>query len=371
MFLLFSKIKKYFSPQPTKQKVFVGLSGGVDSSVTAYLLQQAGYDVTGVFIRTWQPPELPCTWRAERRDAMRVAGHLGIPFLQCDMVETYKNEVADYMIREYKLGRTPNPDVFCNKEVKFGGFLRWALERGADFVATGHYAQNLVHNGVHVVAMSPDMSKDQSYFLWTLTDAQLQHILFPVGHMHKDAVRAIARTAGLPVADKKDSQGVCFIGQLDMKDFLRTYVGPDKEGSVTTVDGVVIGTHPGAHLFTLGERHGFTIIKKSSSDDRYYIVAKDLQTNTLIVSPDIESYAKEHTASRVALTDVQLSYEPQKNKVYQAVIRYHGKPMACTIESYTDTHAVLVFEHPDATLALGQSVVVYDEGRIMLAGIKE
>ena len=357
--------------QKNKGKVFVGLSGGVDSSVSAYLLREAGYDVVGVFIRTWQPPELPCTWRAERRDAMRAAAHLGIPFMQCDLVETYRTEVAEYMIREYRAGRTPNPDVFCNKEVKFGGFVRFALEHGADAIATGHYAQIVTHDGVQVLAQGLDQSKDQSYFLWTLTNEQLEHVMFPVGHLHKDAVRKIAEEIALPNATKKDSQGVCFIGKLDMKDFLRTYVGPDKIGEVYSVEGVLVGTHPGAHLFTLGERHGFTVTDKNPSDEPYYVVAKDLEKNTLTVSHDITAYGHEHVSRNIVLTDILSAYTPNSGKKYSAVIRYHGTPIPCSVVPIVGATAKITFDYPDATLASGQSVVVYDEGRVMLAGIKQ
>ena len=195
--------------------VFVGVSGGVDSSVSAALLKDQGYSVVGVFIRTWQPDFIECTWRDERRDAMRVCAHLDIPFLECDAEDAYKNGVADYMIEEYKKGNTPNPDVMCNREVKFGVFWKFAKDHGADYIATGHYAVN--NNGLR---KSPDASKDQSYFLWTLTQDDLIHVLFPVGHLDKKDVRKLAEKYKLPTATKKDSQGVCFLGPLDMKEFL-------------------------------------------------------------------------------------------------------------------------------------------------------
>src|SRR3972149_2581934 len=201
-----------------KKMVFVGLSGGVDSSVTAALLKEQGYEVVGVFIKTWQPDFIECTWPEERRDAMRVAAHLDIPFLTFDLEKEYKKEVGDYMVSEYRAGRTPNPDVMCNKEIKFGAFLQKALAMGADFVATGHYAEISQIRNVFSLKKSPDPSKDQSYFLWTLTQEQLAHILFPIGHFKKTEVRKLAKKFALPVAEKKDSQGICFLGDIDLKD---------------------------------------------------------------------------------------------------------------------------------------------------------
>lgn len=275
-------------------KVFVGLSGGVDSAVSAALLQRAGYDVTGVYIKVWQPDWISCTWKEERRDAMRVAAHLKIPFITLDLEKEYKKGVIDYMLTEYATGRTPNPDVMCNREVKFGGFWKWAKERGADFVATGHYAQN-VNNGpsrrdpaVFSMLAGVDKNKDQSYFLWTLGKADLKHILFPIGHLTKPEVRKLATRFDLPNATKKDSQGLCFIGKVDIKDFLKHYLKKGDAstgvGDVLDTDGKVIGHHPGALFFTMGERHGFTITKKTTHDMPHYVVAKDMKKNTITVS---------------------------------------------------------------------------------------
>ena len=220
--------QKIRSMKPHKAKVFVGLSGGVDSAVSAAILQKAGYDIIGVYIKVWQPDWISCTWKDERRDAMRVAAYLGIPFVTLDLVKEYKEGVIDYMISEYSLGRTPNPDVMCNREVKFGGFWKWAKAHGADFVATGHYAQNIKDVttkkdsvktlGGYSLLAGEDKNKDQSYFLWTLNQKDLEHILFPVGHLEKIDVRKLATKFGLPNALKKDSQGLCFIGKVDIKE---------------------------------------------------------------------------------------------------------------------------------------------------------
>src|SRR3989338_8513859 len=260
-----------------KKIVFVGLSGGVDSAVSAALLQKTGYEVVGVFIRTWHPEFLECNEEEERRDAMRVAAHLDIPFLTFDLEDVYKKEVADYMIREYKAGRTPNPDVMCNKEVKFGAFMKKALAMGADFVATGHYAQvdgagNTFSNFTgeadrtfsreypashqyyskrfHLLCRGVDPGKDQSYFLWMLKQEQLKKVLFPVGHLKKTEVRKLAGKFKLPVAEKKDSQGICFLGAVDLKFFLKHYIKP-KKGKVVNEKREVIGHHDGVVFHTL------------------------------------------------------------------------------------------------------------------------
>ena len=205
--------------QVMREKTFVGLSGGVDSSVSAALLKKQSFEVVGVFIKTWHPDFLECNEEEERRDAMRVAAHLDIPFLTFDFEKVYKKEVADYMIAEYRAGRTPNPDVMCNKEVKFGAFLKKALSIGAQYIATGHYAQN--KNNKLMKANDPE--KDQAYFLWTLNQKQLSKIIFPVGHLKKTEVRKLAKKFNLPVSEKKDSQGICFLGEVDLKKFLKHY----------------------------------------------------------------------------------------------------------------------------------------------------
>jgi tRNA-specific 2-thiouridylase len=235
-------------------KVFLGLSGGVDSAVSGALLKERGFEVTGVFIRIWSPEWLGCTSREDRLDAMRVAAHLGIAYREIDLTEKYKKEVVDYMIREYKVGRTPNPDVFCNKYIKFGVFFDWAITEGADFVATGHYARVENQKGIFKMLSGCDKSKDQSYFLWTLTQKQLSKTIFPVGDLKKSQVRALAKKYKLPNAGRKDSQGLCFVGPVDVKDFLATYA-PQKKGNVLDEKGNVIGEHPGALFFTIGERH--------------------------------------------------------------------------------------------------------------------
>jgi tRNA-uridine 2-sulfurtransferase len=341
-----------------KKTVFVGVSGGVDSSVSAQLLKEAGYTVVGVFIRTWTPDFIECTWRDERRDAMRVCAHLNIPFLECDAEDAYKKGVADYMIEEYKKGNTPNPDVMCNREVKFGVFWNFAKSHGADYIATGHYAIN--DNGLR---KGNDDSKDQSYFLWTLTKEDLAHTLFPIGHLEKSEVRKLAEKYNLPTAQKKDSQGVCFLGPLDMKDFLKHYI-ESHTGDVVDLEGNIIGTHDGAVFFTLGERHGFTLSKHSNNDVPLYVASKDIKKNTITVSSELEQNNKDIYSYE--LRNVNWIKIPEENIEYTAQIRYHGEQLLCTIS--VGDKAIVTFDKP-VLVSRGQSIVVYDNNLCLGGGV--
>lgn len=348
-----------------KQKtVFVGVSGGVDSSVSAALLKDQGYHVVGVFIRTWQPDFIQCSWRSERRDAMRVCAHLDIPLLECDGEEAYKKGVADYMISEYKLGRTPNPDVMCNREVKFGVFWNFAKSHGADFIATGHYAQNINNK----LIKGNDESKDQSYFLWTLTSDDLAHVLFPIGHLPKTEVRKLAEKYKLPTATKKDSQGVCFLGPLDMKDFLSHYI-EQKKGDVLNENGDVIGHHDGAVFFTLGERHGFNITEKGTTDEPYYVISKDIDKNTICVSPKPGFGLGEDFKNKeyILINSSILKDNIDQTKKYTAQIRYHGEFLECRL-SFDQNIAKVIFDEP-VLVSPGQSIVVYDADTCLGGGI--
>ncbi len=380
--------------------VFVGISGGVDSAVSAALLKEQGYDVIGVFIRTWHPDFLECNEEEERRDAMRVCAYLDIPFLTFDLEDVYKKEVADYMISEYKRGRTPNPDVMCNKEVKFGAFLKKALAMGADFVATGHYAQakkeKISSDFLHpadgtfrhqksfpsLLIKGIDPSKDQSYFLWTLKQEQLSKILFPVGNFKKTEVRKLANKFSLPVSEKKDSQGICFLGDIDLKVFLKHYI-KEKKGKVVNEKGEEIGYHDGVVFHTLGERHGFTITKKSSTDGAYYVVGKDLKKNILIVSQERRTHnfssgrftpkaggkQKNFEFPSLELQDTNWIGEiPENNKTYTVQIRYHGEFLPCKIKLEKGNKAQVVFSN-HILAASGQSIVVYDNDVCIGGGV--
>ncbi len=391
-----------------KQTVFVGLSGGVDSAVSAALLLKQGYEVVGVFIKTWHPDFLPCNEEEERRDAMRIAAHLGIPFLTFNLESIYKKEVADYMIAEYKAGRTPNPDVMCNKYVKFGAFLQKALSMGADFVATGHYAQNLLQahflkrlsqageprmsdfsaeKYATVQKVAPrksfttekqdfifslmkgcDLNKDQSYFLWALKQEQLAKILFPVGNLKKSVVRKLAKKFNLPVAEKKDSQGICFLGAIDLKEFLKHYI-KEKKGKVVNEKKEIIGWHNGAVFHTLGERHGFTITKKGPHDSPYYIMNKDLKKNILVVSTNRNPTRQDLVENKIKIENINwISEMPESNKNYTAQIRYHGELLSCMVKTITKTKAEIMFSKP-ILIAAGQSCVIYDKDVCLGGGI--
>ncbi len=357
-------------PRTSQPRVYVGLSGGVDSAVSAALLKQQGYDVTGVFIKAWTPPGYICTWKEDRRSAMRAAAVLDIPFYTLDLEKEYKKDVVDYMIREYREGKTPNPDVMCNKEIKFGHFLKFALDHGVNFVATGHYSRAVTspetrrgRDGVRVrLKEGKDKSKDQSYFLWTLSQDQLSHTLFPVGGLQKEEVRKLARKFGLPQATRKDSQGLCFLGMIDMKQFLLDFIKTQK-GKVLSEAGEVIGEHDGAILYTLGERHGFTIQNQKTESKPMYVVGKDIKNNTITVA-DKASYKDGYTqnyASKFNLENVNVSSEiPEDGKV-ECRFRYRQDKIKCTVQKDQ-----VVFDTPQL-IASGQSVVFYQD-EICLGG---
>jgi len=372
--------KKISNPQ----KVFVGLSGGVDSAVSAALLLRDGYDVTGVYIKVWQPDWIECNWKEERRDAMRVAAHLGIPFVTLDLVKEYKQGVINYMIAEYSSGRTPNPDVMCNREVKFGGFWKWAKAQGADFIATGHYsrvekvksAKVKAEKGVEFSLLAGvDKNKDQSYFLWTLNQKDLKHVLFPVGHLTKPEVRKLAEKFDLPNAEKKDSQGLCFIGKVDVKEFLKHYVKTEK-GNVLNEKGEIIGTHPGALLFTIGERHGFTLTVKTPNDQPFYVVGKNMATNTITVSQKcrknghiLESASKTlDTSKSFSIPIGRVNWVKNTPKIGEEVlirVRYRQPLVKATIK---DSTTLIPSEKIDA-ITPGQSLVIYKGEECLGGGI--
>ncbi len=343
-------------------KVYVGMSGGVDSSLTAALLKESGHEVTGVFIRVWESPQAGrCNWREERDWALRAAVSIGIPLETLDLSHEYEEEVVNRMLGDYARGRTPNPDIWCNRAVKFGAFWDYAHSRGAEYLATGHYAQT---DGEHLL-LSADAEKDQSYFLWTLTREDLSHILFPIGGMTKGEVRREAERRGLPNAEKKDSQGVCFIGDIDVKDFLRERIQVS-EGSVLDEAGRTIGHHPGALLFTLGERRGFTVTDKTPYDTPLYVIAKDVEENTLTVSPtplQSCSAVKEITLEAVSWVNEL----PKEGNTYHARLRHRGTLTEVRLESIGSLTS-LTFSGP-VLVAPGQSCVLYDGDRCLGGGI--
>jgi len=334
------------------------MSGGVDSSVAAALLKKRGFDVVGVFMKPWSPTRRVghvdnCIWKEDRKDAMRAASALGIPFETWDFSKQYKKSVTDYMVREYKAGRTPNPDVMCNKEIKFGLFFKRAIKEGADFIATGHYVR--VKKGRLFVAK--DKNKDQSYFLWTLKQKQLTKCLFPVGDYIKPEVRKLAKKFGLPNHGKKDSQGVCFIGPLDMKGFLQTKI-KTRTGKIIHLDGRVLGAHDGVYYYTIGQRHGLDI---SIGSGPYYVVSKDIKKNIIYVGKEKNLYSKNLKISDIswigeklklpARLDVRLRY---RVGLKGAVLKKNGE-----LELKTSERAV----------TSGQSAVFYRKGELLGGGI--
>lgn len=349
----------------SRQTVFVGLSGGVDSSVAALRLKKQGYDVVGVFIKVWHPDFMVCNWEAERLDAMRVAAHLEIPFLTCDAEAAYRDEVAHYFIEEYKAGRTPNPDVLCNKEVKFGAFLNFAKERSADFIATGHYVQRLDSGEVAELHRGVDSNKDQSYFLWSLSLQQLQFALFPVGNSEKSIIRDEAAKAGIPTATKKDSQGVCFLGHIDIREFLSHYTDL-QAGSVLDASGTVIGSHSGALIYTLGQRHGFTLTNNNTDRAGMYVVARDIEKNTITVS---EEKLTTKQSSSFTLAQVMLRRKILEGDLLEAQFRYRQSPFKIKILSVTDNALTLETLEEVEMPAAGQSCVIYDGSNCLGGGI--
>ena len=370
---------------PCRSKVFVGMSGGVDSSVSAALLVEQGYDVTGVYMKNWSRdlPGMKCPWAEDLADAKRVAVKLGIPFEVWDFEDAYRDKVVEYMLREFRNGNTPNPDIMCNEEIKFKLFYETAMKRGADFIATGHYARN---NGNLLRAV--DENKDQTYFLYRISSEALEHTLFPIGEMLKPDVKKLAEAKGLHNAYKKESMGVCFVGEVGMKDFLKEYIDISPGEIREAETEKVVGFHEGAVFYTIGQRHGLYISgNKGEVNDGlpYYVVKKDLQNNIVYVSKNLNHSAiwtKELRLKDVIIrTGGALSRAPTElagakrredavgrkstaGPVQKMMVRLrHRAPLIpATFDGET-----LHFEHEIKHPASGQSAVFYD-GEICLGG---
>ena len=341
------------------QKVFVGLSGGVDSAVSAALLVQQGYDVIGVFIKIWSPEFLECTWREDRLDAMRVCVALGIPFRELDLSKAYRDEVVENMIADYQKGITPNPDVLCNEKIKFGQFAQWAFAHGADLIATGHYARVEKRDGVAHLLRALDSSKDQSYFLYRITQDVLMRTAFPIGGMHKKDVRALAHKLQLPIAQKPDSQGLCFVGEVSLREFIGRFIHA-VPGAVENVAGEIIGEHDGAVFYTLGQRHGFRLDAKHGGAPQF-IVGVDAKRNTIRVSPDrCDAYRSTARIESVHWIGRRVTF-PFDTEVQT---RYHEESVRAEI---TEDGKVLFAEAHLA--APGQSLVMYCNDECVGGGI--
>ena len=335
-------------------RVYVGMSGGVDSSVTAALLVEQGYQVTGVYMKNWTQdlPGMRCPWADDLADAKRVAVQLGIDFKVFDFEQEYRHKVVDYMIDEYKAGRTPNPDIMCNQEVKFKLFLETALEDGADMIATGHYARTV--DGTLLRAV--DDNKDQTYFLYRVTGEALKKTLFPLGDYTKDQVRDMARERGLWTASKKESMGVCFVGNVGMRDFLSQYVKTQPGDIIDKASGKVVGRHDGAIFYTLGQRHGLDV----GGGLPYYVVGKDVDRNEVYVATNLND--QQLWKKSIDLNAIHWINDAPVSSQVQARIRHRAPLVSATFENDSVT-----LDERERAVTAGQSVVLYD-GEICLGG---
>ena len=354
-------------------KVLVGLSGGVDSAVAAALLLEQGHEVAAGYMKNWINAEgIPgdCPWEQDIDDAHAVAKTLGIEFRVIDLIDSYRQRIVDYLIEGYRSGITPNPDVWCNREMKFGVFLDYALAQGFDQVATGHYARRRsLTDGSAAVLRGADTNKDQSYFLALMTGFQVEHALFPTGEMLKPEVRAVARRFNLPVAEKKDSQGICFLGQVKMSDFLRHYVA-DAPGEIVDITGKVLGVHRGLHLHTLGQRKGHGVA--SPRDNMaYVVVGKDIARNRLIVGWDVPDSEGLYTRECVVGTISSINEPLDTRRSIEAQPRYRSKAEPALMEPLGEGRVRLEFQRPQRAIAPGQICAFYEGGRLLGGGVFE
>ncbi len=349
----------------SKPRIVVGLSGGVDSSVTALLLKEQGYDVVGVFMKNWDEDDDDphCPARQDFLDVLAVADKLGIEVEAVNFAQEYKDRVFSYFLREYEAGRTPNPDVLCNAEIKFKAFLDYAMQLGADKIATGHYAQVRERDGKFELLKAEDGTKDQSYFLYRLNQAQLSKTLFPLGQLYKREVREIAAKAGLVNANKKDSTGICFIGERPFREFLEKYL-PKKPGEMQTPEGKVVGQHQGLMYYTIGQRQGLGI---GGQGEPWFVAGKDMERNVLIV---VQGH--DHPLLlRDTLTATDLTWvsgeAPHTHWVYSAKTRYRQPDAPCSLNHIDPDTVEVAFGAPQWAVTPGQSVVIY-ESQVCLGG---
>lgn len=347
-------------------RVVVGMSGGVDSSVTAHILKEQGYDVIGIFMKNWDDTDENgvCTATEDYEDVIKVCNQIGIPYYAVNFEKQYWDKVFTYFLEEYKAGRTPNPDVMCNKEIKFKAFLEHALRLGADYVATGHYARiGEDENGNRVMLRGVDDNKDQTYFLNQLSPEQLEHVMFPIGEIVKPRVREIAVEAELATAKKKDSTGICFIGERNFKEFLSQYL-PAQPGNMETFDGKVMGKHDGLMYYTLGQRHGLGI---GGDGEPWFVIGKDLERNVLLVGQGFHNDKLYSTSLNAVKTSFSTKREMPSTFECTAKFRYRQKDVPVTVEMIGEDKWHVTFSEPTRAITPGQSVVLYD-GEVCLGG---
>ncbi|RTL01862.1 MAG: tRNA 2-thiouridine(34) synthase MnmA [Proteobacteria bacterium] len=347
-------------------KIVVGMSGGVDSSVAAHLLKQQGHEVVGIFMQNWEDDNDDgyCTIKQDSMDAIAVADILGIDIEIVNFAKEYKDRVFSYFLNEYQAGRTPNPDILCNSEIKFKAFLDHALSLGAEYVATGHYVSKMATPDGEVLTRAVDSNKDQSYFLYRLNQYQISHALFPLGNLTKPEVRQIAAGLNLPTATKKDSTGICFIGERPFREFLQRYM-PTKAGKMVTPEGKTVGQHQGLMYYTLGQRKGLGI---GGQGDPWFVADKNLATNELIVVQGHEHPLLLKKTLRANQLSFGLNEKPVAGR-YSAKTRYRMQDAACELHYINDDEFELVFDTPQWAITPGQSVVLYSQEKCLGGGI--
>ena len=348
-------------------RVVVGISGGVDSSVAAYLLKQQGHEVIGLFMVNWEEVDGTCTAETDYEDVKRVCNKIGIPYYSVNYAKEYYDRVFKHFLEEYKRGRTPNPDVLCNREIKFGPFLEQARRLGADMIATGHYCKKIEKDGKYYLAKSHDLNKEQSYFLNQLSQSQLQSVLFPLAEIDKPEVRRIAAELELSTATKKDSTGICFIGERNFKNFLKNYL-PAMPGDIVDLEGNKVGRHDGLMYYTLGQRRGLNIGgRKGGNGERWFVVKKDLDKNLLIVSQ-----GEEDELFSDGLYASEMNWIPclpdKKEFDCFAKFRYRQPDQAVKVTVLDDKHIKVDFAEPQRAITPGQYAVLYDADGLCLGG---
>lgn len=348
-------------------RVVVGISGGVDSSVAAYLLKQQGHDVVGLFMINWDADDGQCTAMEDYEDVKRVCDKIGIPYFSVNYAKEYYERVFTYFLDEYKKGRTPNPDVLCNREIKFGPFLEKAKALGADMIATGHYAKTFQKDGKTYLAKASDLTKDQSYFLNQLSQKQLSSVIFPLADITKKQVREIAKKLELSTAEKKDSTGICFIGERNFKKFLKQYL-PAKSGEIRTLDEKVVGHHDGLMYYTIGQRRGLNLGgTHDGNGERWFVLKKDLEKNVLYVS---QGECQELFSNGLYATDFNWIPEEPKENEFEcfAKFRYRQPDQAVKVTVLEDRKIKVDFKEKQRAITEGQFVVLYDKNGVCYGG---